>query len=54
MVRMILESTNETRDISQMYQRLFNKFSSHHKIYAYEYVGMAIDAKVAMIRTNDW
>ena len=53
---MILESTNETRvkNISQMYQRLFNKFSSHHKIYAYEYVGMAIDAKVAMIRTNDW
>ena len=45
-----------TSYIKDAYNRriYFNHIQCYHKINAYVYVGMAMDAKVAIALTNDW
>ena len=45
---------NEHQTFNIFIMKTFQSYISNHKINAYEYVGMAMDASVAIIPTNDW
>jgi len=52
-MQLIRQSVHEILKSIKIYHSNY-KFTFDHKMYEYEYVGIATDARAAIIPTNDW